>query len=122
MADEIKVPLQMAVNNAAFETARILSGQKITQNTAGWSSGTVATSTTEGSFSISGMTKPGVAYFKNLSVTAAENILVGTSTGQYDIQVNADEGFVVRLNDATTTIYHKSDSGTPSLEYLILED
>lgn len=122
MADEIRLPLQLAVDNSGFQTTRVLSGQKMTQNAAGWVSGTVATSTSEGSVSISSMTKPGVAYFKNLSVTATENILVGTSTGQYDIQLNPDEGFAVRLNDATTTIYHKSDAGTPDLEYLILED
>lgn len=122
MADEIRLPLQMAVDNSGFQTTRVLSGQKMTQNAAGWVSGTVATSTSEGSVSISSMTKPGIAYFKNLSVTATENILVGTSTGQYDIQLNPDEGFAVRLNDATTTIYHKSDAGTPDLEYLILED
>jgi len=122
MADEIRLPLQMAVDNSGFQTTRVLSGQKMTQNAAGWVSGTVATSTSEGSVSISSMTKPGIAYFKNLSVTATENILVGTSTGQYDIQLNPDEGFAVRLNDATATIYHKSDAGTPDLEYLILED
>ena len=122
MADEIRVPVQLALRNSAWETSRLLTGQKVTQNAAGWVSGTVATSTSEGNFSISGMTKPGWAYFKNLSITATENILIGTSTGQYDLQLNPDEGCAVRLNDATTTIYHKSDAGTPDLEYLILED
>jgi hypothetical protein len=124
MADEIRLPIQFAVNNAGFETTRVISGQSITQNLSGggWVSGTVATSTGEGSISLSGMTKPGIAYFKNLSVTASENILLGTSTGQYDIQLNPDEAFVVRLNDGTASVFHKSDAGTPDLEYLILED
>ncbi len=122
MADEILAPVQLSVDNAAFQTMRVINGQRITQNIAGFVAGTVTTSTTEGSVSISSMTKSGVAYFKNLSSTATENILVGTSTGQYDIQINPDEAFAVRLNDATTTLYYKSDAGTPSLEYLILED
>ena len=61
MADEIRLPLQMAVDNSGFQTTRVLSGQKMTQNAAGWVSGTVATSTSEGSVSISSMTKPGAS-------------------------------------------------------------
>jgi hypothetical protein len=122
MADEIRLPIQFAVNNAGFETTRVISGQSITQTTGGWLSGTQSTSTSQSSFSVGGLTKPGVAYFKNLSIAAGENVLIGTSTGQYDIQLNPDEAFVVRLNDATATIFYKSDAGTPSFEYLILED
>jgi len=122
MADEIRTPVQLAVDNNGYETARVVSAQKMTQTNTGWVSGTVATSTSQGSISLGGMTKPGIAYFKNLSVTASENILLGTSTGQYDIQLNPDEAFVVRLNDGTASVFHKSDAGTPYLEYLILED
>jgi hypothetical protein len=122
MADEIRLPVQLAVDKSGYETARVISAQKITQTNGGWLSGTQATTTSQSSFSVGGLTKPGVAYFKNLSITAGENVLIGTSTGQYDIQLNPDEAFAVRLNDATATIYFKSDAGTPSFEYLILED
>jgi len=123
MADEITVSIDVQLINGNVRTRRGQGrNQQIDQTTADFVCGKVATSTSEGSFSISGMTKPGIMHIRNLSDTASENILIGTSTGQYDQQYNPGEEFAFRLNDAATTIYHKSDLGTPEFEYLILED
>ena len=107
------------------------SGSIVVTTGDGEQTGSISTTTSEGSITIdtqisSGGNGPGLLLLRNLSTTAAESIEIGTATAVYPIKLNATDGAdmswaALPLNSTTLTIFHKAASGTPQLWFMVYE-
>ena len=82
--------------------------------------GTLATSTSDATIDDGDIGTLGWVVLLNLSTTASENILVGDDGTNYPVIMEPGEPAIFRCNGGT--VHVKSSTGTPSVEYLLIED
>jgi hypothetical protein len=129
MANEISLQIGLSCVNGKFSFPRIGTQTQITQSTIGGGGPGVITAVATGdgtAVDLSGMTNPGIAYFRNLDV-GVRTVIIGTAgaTGVgYLAKLRAGEETAIRLNNTMTsdTLYVKADAGICLVDIRVLED
>lgn len=124
MAQEITINASLSCTNGNYSDSQTVNNLRVDQSAQGAIAGTVATSTSEADLTTTGVSTNGWMYLRNLSTTTGENILYGPKSSGVMVAfgtVKPNEAQWFRLGSGVTFRY-KSATGTPKLQYWLLND